>query len=449
MRRKEKGSAMAGESFASHASPLTPHDSLLISGARVLNPAGKLDAIAHVGIRDGSIAYVGKEKPNEKFAQQLDARGLWLMPGVVDLCARLREPGAAHKATIRSEAAAAHAGGITTLCIPPDTRPVVDTPSVLDRIQSRVARAGGLDVRVLGALTQGLAGEALPDMAALAAAGVVGVTNAFAPLANLLIARRALEYAQGCGLTVHVVPQDPSLAAGGCAHEGPVALRLGLPGIPAAAEIVAIAQWLALVEETGARVHFGRLSTARGVEMIEQAQKRKLPVSADVAIHQLFLTEDEMDGFNPAAHVIPPLRGKVDRDALRAAVRKGVVSAICSDHQPHELDAKTNPFPLTEPGISALETLLPLTLRLVEEKILKPLDAVARLTQGPASVIGMKDYGVTVGATAHLVLVDPAAAWTLKASQLVSAGKCTPFDGWKFRGRVEHTLHGGQTVYSR
>lgn len=422
-------------------------ESLLIAGARLLDPASRTDATGFVGVKDGIIAFVGRKAPKEKFSKALKADGLWLMPGVVDLCARLREPGAAHKATIRSEAVAAHAGGITTLCIPPDTRPVVDTPSVLDRIQSRVARAGGLDVRVLGALTQGLAGEALPDMAALAAAGVVGVSNAFAPLANLLMARRALEYAQGCGLTVHVLPQDHSLAAGGCAHEGPVALRLGLPGIPAAAETVAISQWLALVEETGARVHFGRLSTARGVELIEQAQQRKLPVTADVAIHQLFLTEDDLDGFNPAAHVIPPLRKKSDRDALRAAVRKGVVSAICSDHQPHEVDAKTNPFPLTEPGISALETLLPLTLRLVEEKILTPLEAVARLTQGPARILGLEAGRLVLGAPAHLVLVDPAARWTLNASQLVSAGRCTPFDGWTFRGRVKQTLHSGTAVY--
>jgi dihydroorotase len=325
---------------------------------------------------------------------------------------------------------------------------VIDTPSVVDRIQTRVARAGaGLDVRVLGALTQNLAGEALPDMAALAAAGAVGVSNAFAPLANLLIARRALEYAQGVGLTVHVTPQDAALAGGGCAHEGAVATRLGLPGIPAAAETVAIAQWLALVEETGARVHFGRLSTARGAQMIAQAQDAGLPVTADVAMHQLFLTDEALAGFDPACHVVPPLRTARDRDALRAAVRKGTIGAICSDHQPHEADAKINPLPLTEPGISALETLLPLGLRLVREKLLSPLAMVARLALGPARILGLPAGRLAAGAPAHMTLVDPRARWTLRAAELRSAGHHTPFDGAAFGGRAVLTIHAGRAVF--
>ena len=422
--------------------------SLLIAGARLLDPATKLDTTGFVGVRNGVIAHVGRKAPKGRFGRTLQADGLWLIPGIVDLCARLREPGAAHKATIRSEMPAAQAGGITTLCIPPDTRPVIDTPSVVDRIQTRVARAGaGLDVRVLGALTQNLGGEALPDMAALAAAGVVGVTNAFAPLANLLIARRALEYAQGVGLTVHVTPQDAALSDGGCAHEGAVATRLGLPGIPAAAETVAIAQWLALVEETGARVHFGRLSTARGAEMIAQAQAAGLPVTADVAMHQLFLTDESLAGFNVACHVMPPLREATDRDALRAAVRKGTIGAICSDHQPHEADAKINPLPLTEPGISALETLLPLALRLVTEKLLTPLAAIERLTLGPARILGLEAGRLHPGAAAHLTLVDAGARWVLRAGELRSSGHHTPFDGETFRGRAVRTLHAGRSVF--
>jgi dihydroorotase len=408
-----------------------------------------MDSRGFVAIENGFIQHAGPKAPKGRFGATLEADGLWLMPGIVDLCARLREPGAAHKATIRSETPAAQAGGITTLCIPPDTRPVIDTPSVVDRIETRVARAGGLDVRVLGALTQGLAGDALPDMAALAAAGVVGVSNATAPLSNLLVARRALEYAQSLGLTVHVVPQDAALAAGGCAHEGAVATRLGLPPIPAAAETVAIAQWLALVEETGARVHFGRLSTARGADMVAGARARGLPVSADVAIHQLFLTENDIDGFDAACHVLPPLRTAADRDALRDAVRSGAIAALCSDHQPHEADAKINPFPLTEPGVSALETLLPLTLRLVGEKVLEPLDAVARLTSGPAQILGVAAGSLAPGAAAHLTLVDPSADWTLHAAEMRSAGQSTPFDGQRFRGRAVRTFHGGREVFGR
>lgn len=428
--------------------PAKTQRSMLFSGARILDPASGTDRIGFVGVRDGVIAAVGTKAPKESFDETVDARDLWLAPGAVDLCARLREPGAAHKGTIRSEAAAAHAAGITTLCMPPDTRPVVDTPSILDRIQSRVARAGGIDVKVLGALTQGLAGEALPDMAALAAAGAAGASNALEPLADLRIARRALEYAQGCGLTVHVVPFEHSLSAGGCAHEGPVALRLGLPGIPTAVETVAITQWLALVEETGARLHFGRLSTARGVEMIAEARRRKLPVSADVAMHQLFLTEDDLEGFSADAHVIPPLRSASDRDALRAAVRDGTIEAICSDHQPHEADAKNNPLPMTEPGISALETLWPLALRLAHDKLLSPLDAVARLTLGPARILGINAGSLAAGRPAHLVLIDPKAKWKLDSSKMRSTGRCTPFDGWAFQGRVVRTLHAGRQVFT-
>lgn len=423
-------------------------ESLLVAGARLLDPASKLDAEGFVAVRDGVIVHAGRKAPKGRFDRTIKAGGLWLMPGIVDLCARLREPGAAHKATFRSEVPAAQAGGITTLCMPPDTRPVIDTPSVVDRIQTRVARAGGgLDVRVLGALTQNLAGEALPDMAALAAAGVVGVTNAFAPLANLLIARRALEYAQGVGLSVHVTPQDASLAGRGCAHEGPVATRLGLPAIPAAAETVAIAQWLALVEETGARVHFGRLSTARGAQMVAQAQGAGLPVTADVAIHQLFLTDEALAGFDPACHVMPPLRAARDRDALRAAVRKGTIAAICSDHQPHEADAKINPLPLTEPGISGLESLLPLALRLVQDKLLTPLAAVERLTLGPARILGLPAGRLAVGAPGHMTLVDPRARWTLRQGALRSAGRHTPFDGMTFSGRAVRTVHAGRIVF--
>jgi dihydroorotase len=237
------------------------------------------------------------------------------------------------------------------------------------------------------------------------------------------------------------------LTSGGCAHEGAVATRLGLPPIPAAAETVAIAQWLALVEETGARVHFGRLSTARGAGMVADAQKEGLPVTADVAVHQLFLVDEDIGSFDASRHVLPPLRTAADREALRMAVRRGTIAAICSDHQPHEADAKINPFPLTEPGVSALETLVPLVLRLVEEKVLAPLDAVARLTVGPAEVLGIPAGTLAPGAVANLAIVDPTVRWTLRASELRSAGRCTPFDGQAFRGRVTRTFHAGREVF--
>lgn len=407
--------------------------SVLIKNARVLDPASGSDRVSDIRLEDGRITHLGAAPAA---GETLDGSGYWLMPAAIDLCARLREPGATAKATIASETAAAHAAGIGLVVMPPDTRPVADTPAVIDRIHAKAAQAGGAAVRVLGALTQGLAGEALAELSALKAAGVVGVSNALLPLANLLLARRALEYANGLGLTVHVVAVDAALANGGCAHEGAMATKLGLAAIPVAAEVAAIRQWISLVEDTGAAVHFGRLSSARAVELIESAQARKLPVTADVAAHQLFLTDAALEGFNAMAHVIPPLRSADDREALRGAVAKGVISAICSDHAPHEPDAKINPFPLTEPGISGLETLLPLVLRLVQDGLLTPLQCAARLSSGPAAVLRMTAPGLAPGASARLVLIDPARQWTLEPSQLLSRGRNTPFAGQAFTGYV-------------
>ena len=446
--KKPQSKAAPRKRLAAASSPLAAESSLLIADARLLDPASGLDMAGFLGIRDGRITYAGRNRPKDKYAETLDARGLWLMPGIVDLAARFREPGQTTKATIASETLAAQAAGITGVVLPPDTSPVVDSPSVVDRIRGKAQAAGGLDIHVLGALTKNLDGEALSEMSALKQAGCVGVSNAAFGLRDSLMGRRALEYAQGLGLTVHVFPQNPALANGGCAHEGPVGTRLGLPPIPAAAEVSAIRFWITLVEDTGARVHFGRLSTARGAALVETAQKRGLPVTADVAAHQLFLTDVDVEGFNAMCHVIPPLRSAEDRDALRAAVKSGVIGAICSDHQPHEADAKTNPFPLTEPGISALETLLPLTLRLVHDKLISPLQAADRLSTTPAIIAGVASGTLMLGANADLALVDPATRWTLHAEKLLSAGRNTPFDGNAFTGQVLRTIHRGRSVYA-
>lgn len=409
----------------------------LIGNARIIDPSDGHDATGWLGLRGGRVVYRGTTAPNEAFAQTFDAGGRWLMPGIVDLAARLREPGATHKATIRSETLAAGCGGITTVCLPPDIKPVVDQPSVLDRLRGIVARSGsGVRVAPLGALTQGLAGEALAEMSALRDAGCVGVSPGNAPLFNLALMRRALDYACGLGLTVHVVPLDRDLGAGGCAHEGPVGSRLGLPPIPVAAEVAAIRAWLSLVEDTGARLHFGRLSSARAVDLLIAAKARGLPVTADVAIHQLYLCEDDLLGFDALCHVLPPLRAARDREALRAAVRDGIIDAICSDHQPHEPDAKINPFPLTEPGIAGLDTLLPLALELAAELSMSPATLAQRLAQAPAQILGVPGGSLQPGATADFVLVDPAAEWTADAGQWRSAGLNSPFYGGRLRGRA-------------
>lgn len=408
-----------------------------IRNVRLLDPATSTDEITDVVVQAGRILAADTATHEVEAGTEIDGGGLWLMPSIVDLCARLREPGQTHKATMATETPAALYAGITELCLPPDTRPVIDNPAIVARVKLIAAAAGGAHVHVLGALTRELAGDALAEMSALKQAGCVGVSNAGHPLADLRTLRRALAYASGLGLVVHVQAQEASLAQDGCAHDGPVALRMGLTPIPVAAESVALGQWLSLAEDTGARIHFGRISSARGVEIIATAKARGLKLSADVAAHQLFLCETDIEGFDPQCHVIPPLRGETDREALRAAVADGTLDAICSDHQPHEEDAKTDPFPLTAPGISALETLLPLGLRLVEQKILTPLQLAERVGLAPRRILGA---AATTDETAGYILVDPAARWQLSPDNLHSRGHNTPFMGEVMPGRVQHVF---------
>ncbi len=424
-----------------------------IRGGRVIDPAADIDRETDVWIGGGRLLAVGDAPPEGFEADfEIDARGHLVWPGIVDLAARLREPGAEHKATIASETRAAVAGGITTLCCPPDTTPPIDTPAVVELIRKRAQTAGFARVETLGALTRGLGGETLTEMAALKEEGCVGVSNARYPLASSLVLRRALEYAATYDLTVFLHPEDHALAAGGCAHEGEVATRLGLPGIPAAAETAAVAHALALIEHTGARAHFCRLTHARSIRMIARARYDGVPVTADVAIPYCFLTEHDISEFDARCHVRPPLRTAADRDALRSALASGAVDALCSDHQPHEPDAKCNPFPMTEPGISGLDTLLSLGLRLVDEGVLDLPTLVARLATGPGDILGLAQQGagrLLPGRRADLIVIDPDAVWRVSPETLLSAGHNTPFMGWELRGRVTHTLVGGRVVFER
>ena len=421
----------------------------IIRGARVLDPASGLDAVTDVFIDKAGIVAVGDAPADFNTENVMDATGLWLLPGLIDSWARLREPGQEHKATIASESRAATASGITTVCIPPDTDPVIDTPAVVRLIKRRAQLAGGARILSIGALTQDLEGKRLAEMVDLQEAGCVAVSNILKPLENLAVMRRAMEYANTFDMLVIVQPQDRALAHGGCAHEGAVASRLGLPGIPVAAETAAMAQVLALVEETGARVHFVNISSARAAQMLEQARYDGLPVSGGVSAHQLFLSEMDTDAFDGNCHVIPPLRSLRDRDALLDAVARGVIEVIHSDHQPHERDAKTEPFPDAAPGISTLETLLPLTLRLVENDTLSLHQALQRVTSGPAQLLGLKAGSIAPGLRADLCLYNPQAAWTLDVQNMLSRGKNTPFDGWDFNGQVTHCWVAGRLVYGQ
>lgn len=424
----------------------TPAGISIVNG-RLIDPANAIDAPLDLHILDGTVLAVGAAPAGFDPATVIDATGRVVCPGLIDLAARLREPGFEYKATIASETLAASRSGITTLCCPPDTDPVIDTPAVVTLIRRRAKQARRARVLSVGALTQGLKGEQLSEMAALQAAGCVALGNAQAPLANTLVERRALEYAATFGIIVFLRPEDRYLRDHGCIHEGVVAARLGLPGIPPAAETVAVARDLALAEHVGAIVHFRGLSTATAVRMVRDAQAARLPVTADVSAHQLHLTDHDVLDFDAQCHVTPPFRTLRDRDALRQAVREGTIAAICSDHQPHEPDAKEAPFPATLPGISGLETLLPLTLRLVQDGALDLPTAIERLTWGPARILNLPYGRLDPGRSADVCVIDPEAAWTFDRATMTSAGKNTPFAGWGFTGRVTHTVYEGRLVF--
>lgn len=420
---------------------------ILIAAGRVVDPASGLDAVQPVCVADGKIVGVGHHPPGFAPDREIHVPGRIVCPGFIDLCARLREPGQEHKGTLASEGTAAGASGITTLCIPPDTKPVVDTPAVVRLIRERGQKAAQIRMLPIGALTSGLNGKDLSEMSALKQAGCLAVSNGYTPLASSLVLRRAFEYAASHDLLVIVRPEDQELRDCGCVHEGAVATRLGLPGIPEAAETLAVAQCLVLIEHTGVRAHFGQLSTARAAAMISEAQRRGLPVSADVAIHQLHLTDLDVDGFESLCHVSPPLRTAADRDGLRKALGDGSITAICSDHQPHDPDAKLDVFSATDPGIASVETLLPLTLRLVDEGVLSLSEAVARLTVGPANILGLPTGRLTVGSPADLCIFEPGATWQINGSNWRSRGRNTPFWGDEMVGRVTQTIVGGQLVF--
>ncbi len=420
---------------------------LLIRNGRLIDPAHGIDGQHDLYLNDGFVAALDDQPADFVTGRVVEAQGLVVCPGLIDLRARLREPGLEHKATIESEVKAAISAGITTLCIPPDTNPVIDTPAMAQMIQQRAWRTGKTYIHPIGALTKNLEGNVLTDMAALDEAGCVGVSNALNPVKDTVVMRRAMQYASTFDLTVFLHAQDPWLQGNGCVHEGQISTRLGLPAIPEAAETVGVARELALIETTGARCHFCQLSSARAVEMVAEAQQRGLPVSADVSAHHLHLTEHDIGFFNTQCHVIPPLRTQRDRDQLRAAVKNGVISVICSDHQPHEPDAKLAPFSKSEPGISGLETLLPLTLKLVDNKHLSLSDVIATLTHKPARILGIDAGHLGPGATADVCIFDPQQEWIFNREHMVSRGRNTPFQGWPFTGKVTHVLVGGEVVY--
>ncbi|KRW69604.1 dihydroorotase [Pseudomonas sp. TTU2014-105ASC] len=417
-----------------------------ILGAQVIDPVSGRDEIADIFLQHGKIAAIGQAPAGFEAQQTIDAQGLIAAPGLVDLAVALREPGYSRKGSIASETLAAAAGGITSLCCPPQTRPVLDTAAVTELILDRARESGHAKVFPIGALTRNLAGEQLSELVALREAGCVAFGNGLSEFASNRNLRRALEYAATFDLTVIFHSQDSDLAEGGLAHEGAAASFLGLSGIPETAETVALARNLLLVERSGVRAHFAQLTSARGAELIAQAQARGLPVTADVAMYQLILTDEALHGFSSLYHVQPPLRSAADRDGLREAVKTGVITAISSHHQPHEADAKLAPFGETEPGISSADVLLPLALTLVEDGLLDLPTLLARLTSGPAAALALPAGKLQAGLPADVVLFDRNSS-TLVGESWYSKGRNCPFMGHCLPGSVRYTIVDGRISY--
>lgn len=422
---------------------------ITIKKGRTIDPAHQRDEIADLHISGGKITAIGKTPKGFVPDRVIDATNRIVCPGLVDLSVRLREPGRGHQAGITTETTAAVSAGITTLCCPPDTDPVIDTSAVAELVHQRAALAGKSRVHCIGALTLGLKGEILAGMHALKNSDCIGVSNARVPINNTAVLRRALEYAATCDLTVHLSCEDGFLGTDGVVHEGVMAVRLGLPGIPETAETIALSRALLLIEQTGARAHFCRISCATSVAMIAEARNRGLLVTADAGIAYMYLTETDLTGFNSLCHLRPPLRTLRDRDELRRGVASGVIDAICSDHEPHDDDAKSAPFGLTEPGASTLDVLLPLSLQLVRDNVLNLGQVIAALTIKPARIAGIDAGHLGIGATADVCIFDPEQAWAVTRDSLASAGKNSPFLDWEMTGKVTHTLVDGKIVFEQ
>ena len=418
-----------------------------IKQGRIIDPANKTNRIGCVYIADGKIISVTNEPAGFKPDTIINADKQIVCPGFIDLSTRLRQPGQSRKATFKSETVAAASSGVTTMCLQPDTSPVIDTPAVAELVKELAEKANYPQIYPIAALTRKLEGTELSSMLSLKQAGCIAVGNANQSVRNLLILRRAMEYAASHDLLVMFRPNDYWLGNNGCAHEGAFATRYGLPGIPEEAETIALAQCLELVELTGCRVHFGQLSCKRSVIKIHQAKKYGLNVSADVAIHQLHLTENDMIPFNSNYHVLPPLRTEADQQYLRQGLASGTLNSICSDHQPHDIDAKLGAFPETEPGVSSLETLLPLMLKLVTQRAITLEQGIASLSENPARVLHIKSGALTVGFAADVCIFDPESEWQVNSDNWKSQGVNTPFWGQMLKGRVTHTLQAGKIIH--
>jgi dihydroorotase len=409
-----------------------------LKNGRLIDPKNGIDARLDVFIADGHIAAIG-EAPAGFVAQRIvDASGQIVCPGLVDLSTRL--------AGIEPELAAAVAGGVTALACPPDTNPPLDEPGLVERLVRRSETLGLARVYPIGALTRQLAGEKLSEMHSLTRAGCIAFSQAKHPIVDSQVLLRAMQYAANFGYTIRLQPQDHNLARDGVAHDGEIASRLGLTGIPVCAETVAIATALQLARETGVRLHLARLSSAAGVALVREARRSGIAVTCDVAIHHLHLSEMDIGYFDSHARFDPPLRSGSDRDALRAAAAEGL-AAVCSDHTPVDEDGKQLPFAEALPGATGLELLLPLTLKWAEKDNIPLITALARITCDPAAILGINAGALSIGSPADVCIFDPDEPWQVTAQTLCSEGKNTPFLGYEMAGKVRTTVVGGRIVF--
>ena len=396
-----------------------------IDNARVIDPANVFDEDRSLYVSEGKLSDTATEN-----ATVIDGKGMIACPGFIDLYARLREPGFSRKGTIDSESRAALKAGFTTVFCAPDTNPVIDSTATVELIKQKANSAAHARIVPIAALTAGLDGERLTEMATLHRSGCRILGHADKPFKNNGVLLSAMEYASSFDIPVMIRPIDPTIARDGCAHAGAVASRLGLPGLPVAAETVAQAQLIELCRSTGCRLHLSRLSSARSIELVRQAKNDHLPVTADVGIHHLFFTHKQIDGFNVDFHSAVPFRSEADRDALRAGLRDGTIDAICSDHAPHDQDAKLAPFPSSGAGLSAYDGFLPLLLSLPDLLNLSYTDVISKVTTGPARITDPDcDYSLNAGSVADIILIDPTAPAELNEDELVSQGRNTPLAG--------------------
>ncbi|MDP6511307.1 MAG: dihydroorotase [Dehalococcoidia bacterium] len=423
---------------------------LLISGGRLIDPASGHDAPADLLIEDGHIAWVGPGAPPQELDAILDATGLVVAPGFVDLHCHLREPGYEEKETIATATRAATRGGFTTVCAMPNTNPPTDSAAIIDFIKEKARTKGVVKVLPVGCISKGRRGQELAEMAAMAAAGAVAFSDDGSPVSDPRLMRHALEYSLSFGLPIMEHAEDEALSRDGAMHEGEVSLRLGLRGIPAAAEEAAVARDIALARLTGAKLHLCHISTAGAMEMVRRAREEGLPVTAEVTPHHLTLTHEQVLApvpYDTSAKVNPPLRAPQDVRALVDGLRDGVIDAIATDHAPHTAMDKLVEFDFAPPGISGLETALGALLALVHSGEMDLMTLVTRLTTGPAKVIGHPLGSLTVGLPADVVLFDPTREWVVDPTAFASRGRNTPLAGRALRGKVMATLAQGVLAY--